>query len=162
MKLNYKIIDKGVSKKLKRYEKDLPDYLLTGIKRAVRVLDSDLQGSLYSGKYNIRQRHGQAGLAGSFDTKYLKSKNRVQAIYGSKLIYALIQEEGGTIKVTPRMAGFAWHKYVQTSETMWMAIALRKGQTIKIPAHWYLKKSFKGVKDRMGDVIQRTIKQEIK
>ena len=57
----------------------------------------------------------------------------------SDLAYAGIHNEGGEIKVTARMKRFFWHKYYETKDEFWKAMALMKvGKTIKIPRRQFL------------------------
>lgn len=160
--LKYNIIDKKLLKSLSHKIKNMSTAMMRGLSRAVTKMDSELTASLYSGKYGIKQRHGQAGLAGSFQARYLKLGDTIQAIYGSKLVYAMIQEKGGRIKVTSKMASFAWYKYRETNEPMWRAIALRVNRRIMIPSHFYFKNTYDKNRHKMSSLIMNSIKENIK
>lgn len=81
------------------------------------------------------------------------------------VIYAAIHEFGGVLhpRVTRKMRGFAWHKFKETGEPMWRAIALtRKARlTIKIPARPYMRPTFDEDKDRAVRAINKSIAEKI-
>lgn len=72
--------------------------------------------------------------------KSIKSRSDESSItFYSDLAYAGIHNEGGEIKVTARMKRFFWHKYYETKDEFWKAMALMKvGKTIKIPRRQFL------------------------
>ena len=72
--------------------------------------------------------------------KSIRSRSDESSItFYSDLAYAGIHNEGGEIKVTARMKRFFWHKYRETKDEFWKAMALMKvGKTIKIPRRQFL------------------------
>lgn len=72
--------------------------------------------------------------------KSIRSRSDESSItFYSDLAYAGIHNEGGEIKVTARMKRFFWHKYYETKDEFWKAMALMKeGKTIKIPRRQFL------------------------
>lgn len=72
--------------------------------------------------------------------KSIRSRSDDHSItFYSDLAYAGIHNEGGEIKVTARMKRFFWHKYYETKDEFWKAMALMKeGKTIKIPRRQFL------------------------
>lgn len=72
--------------------------------------------------------------------KSIRSRSDESSItFHSDLAYAGIHNEGGEIKVTARMKRFFWHKYYETKDEFWKAMALMKvGKTIKIPRRQFL------------------------
>lgn len=60
--------------------------------------------------------------------------------YGTKVPYALIQEEGGTIQPTEKMVKFFWAKYYSTKETYYRNLALRAkaGKSFRIKSRPFL------------------------
>lgn len=72
--------------------------------------------------------------------KSIRSRSDESSItFYSDLAYAGIHNEGGEIKVTARMKRFFWHKYYETKDEFWKAMALTKvGKTIKIPRRQFL------------------------
>lgn len=72
--------------------------------------------------------------------KSIRSRSDENSItFYSDLAYAGIHNEGGEIKVTARMKRFFWHKYYETKDEFWKAMALMKvGKTIKIPRRQFL------------------------
>lgn len=72
--------------------------------------------------------------------KSIRSRSDESSItFYSDLAYAGIHNEGGEIKVTARMKRFFWHKYHETKDEFWKAMALMKeGKTIKIPRRQFL------------------------
>lgn len=72
--------------------------------------------------------------------KSIRSRSDESCItFYSDLAYAGIHNEGGEIKVTARMKRFFWHKYYETKDEFWKAMALMKvGKTIKIPRRQFL------------------------
>ena len=72
--------------------------------------------------------------------KSIRSRSDDHSItFYSDLAYAGIHNEGGEIKVTARMKRFFWHKYHETKDEFWKAMALMKvGKTIKIPRRQFL------------------------
>lgn len=72
--------------------------------------------------------------------KSIRSRSDESSItFYSDLAYAGIPNEGGEIKVTARMKRFFWHKYYETKDEFWKAMALMKvGKTIKIPRRQFL------------------------
>lgn len=57
---------------------------------------------------------------------------------GSNLPYSRIQQEGGSITITPKMRKYFWAKFKETSNPKWKALALTKKDSITIPARKYL------------------------
>lgn len=51
--------------------------------------------------------------------------------------YGAVHEYGGTFTVTPLQRAFFWHKFAETGESMWRALAL--STTYTIPARPYLR-----------------------
>ena len=99
------------------------------------------------------------------------------------VIYAQIHNEGGTIGITPKMRGYAWHRYYeltgkgksgsnspktgkkgeQTVEApesdeakLWKGLALTKKQSITIP-----KRQFMGQSAELDDKIAAYIEREV-
>lgn len=72
--------------------------------------------------------------------KSIRSRSDESSItFYSDLAYAGIHNEGGEIKVTAKMKRFFWHKYYETKDEFWKAMALMKvGKTIKIPRRQFL------------------------
>lgn len=72
--------------------------------------------------------------------KSIRSRSDDHSItFYSDLAYAGIHNEGGEIKVTAKMKRFFWHKYYETKDEFWKAMALMKvGKTIKIPRRQFL------------------------
>lgn len=72
--------------------------------------------------------------------KSIRSRSDESSItFYSDLAYAGIHNEGGEIKLTARMKRFFWHKYYETKDEFWKAMALMKvGKTIKIPRRQFL------------------------
>lgn len=72
--------------------------------------------------------------------KSIRSRSDESSItFYSDLAYAGSHNEGGEIKVTARMKRFFWHKYYETKDEFWKAMALVKvGKTIKIPRRQFL------------------------
>lgn len=72
--------------------------------------------------------------------KSIRSRSDESSItFYSDLAYAGIHNEGGEIKVTAKMKRFFWHKYNETKDEFWKAMALMKvGKTIKIPRRQFL------------------------
>ena len=72
--------------------------------------------------------------------KSIRSRSDESSItFYRDLAYAGIHNEGGEIKVTARMKRFFWHKYYETKDEFWKAMALMKvGKTIKIPRRQFL------------------------
>ena len=52
-------------------------------------------------------------------------------------VYAAVHEYGGTFTVTPRQRAFFWHKWNETGDEMWKALAL--SVTYTIPPRPYLR-----------------------
>lgn len=83
---------------------------------------------------------------------------------GSKLDYARIHNEGGTvtqtIKITPKMRKFFWAMYYQNGkDEKWKAMALKKGsirRTVSIP-----QRKFLGRSRRMDALIEQHIRKSL-
>jgi phage gpG-like protein len=79
-------------------------------------------------------------LPNSLDNIY-EVREKTDAItlkFGTKVPYAAIHENGGTItqQRTPRQKAFFWAMFAKTGDTMWKAMALSKktSATLRIPA----------------------------
>lgn len=81
------------------------------------------------------------------------------------VVYAAIHEFGGVThpKVTPRMRGFAFHKFKETGDPMWLAIALTKKTrlTVRIKARPYLRPTFDEDSDKAEDAIEAEIDRRL-
>lgn len=135
--------------------------LREGLFSALRRLDREVVNALYTGKYGVKQRHGASGLVGSFSQVVMGGGQKQTGIYGSKLIYAKVQEEGKRIMVKSDMAKFAWYKYYSTGNVMWKAIALLKGKRIMIPSHYYLKNSLDRVRHSLAEIIRQKMLEKL-
>lgn len=123
----------------------------------VQFLRTEVDRNLARGTYKIKTKSG--GLRSSLATEVDVSGFNVEGKVGSKLIYARIQEEGGTINVTDKMRRFAWFKFKETGVMMWKAIAL--SQSVTIPAHWYLRNTLKENKGRVVKTFERRLLERL-
>lgn len=55
--------------------------------------------------------------------------------------YAQIHNEGGRIRITPRMRGFFWYQFRRTKDEFWKGLALTKKTHIDIPKRQYMGES---------------------
>ena len=82
---------------------------------------------------------------------------------GSNLIYAAIQEFGGTTKptVTDRMRKFAWAMFYTSGDEKWKRLALtRKNQLkIKIPERPYLRPALKDAMPTFSENISKILRR---
>ena len=153
--LDIKLKGKETFLQLKRKGLEFDKALVLGIRRAVLHVRSKLDKNLATGKFDIKTRTGRLRM--SLATRVYASGKNVIGEVGTNLIYAKIQETGGRINVTRRMAAFAWHKWYDTGNTMWKAIALRKGRQITIPAHWFIRQTQKEEEPKVLSIIDKTI-----
>lgn len=66
-----------------------------------------------------------------------------------RAVYAAVHEYGGTFTITPRQRAFFWHKWYETQDEMWKALAL--SVTYTIPARPYLRPAIDAY---IGDAVQ--------
>lgn len=89
---------------------------------------------------------GRAVLVGKGTARLKKSIRIIKvgkqhAVIGSELEYAQIHNEGGRIKVTPKMKRFFWAQYYKTKKAFWKNMALSKKKYIVIPQRKFLGES---------------------
>lgn len=101
-------------------------------------------------------------LRASITSKVTRDGNQIKMQIGSPLIYARIQEMGGTTRpnVTDRMRKFAWFMYFNTRDDKWKRMALtRKSRlVIKIPARPYLRPAIKDAMPSFQDNLKACIR----
>jgi len=158
--LKIRLKDKKTVLKMKGIEKATSENLRIAIRKGLEHYRSKTDKNIATGKFKIKTRTGR--LRSSLAVNVKSFSDKVTGKMGTNLVYAKIQEEGGKITVTNKMAAFAWHKWYDTGLMMWKAIALRKGRQITIPAHWYLRNTFKEEKKEVLRIIQRKILEPIK
>jgi phage gpG-like protein len=118
---------------------------------ALQLFDESFskQGQIMSGgsvkKWKVRGPHPQnrTGAALLIDKgvlrrelNYKTSANKV--ILSSNLPYSKLQNDGGTIPVTPKMRKFFWAMFKRTGDETWKWFALMKKNTITIAARPFL------------------------
>ena len=90
--------------------------------------------------------------------KWVISSEQVQVgVDSTKVPYAKIQNEGGTIKVTPKMKKFFWAQFYQTGDPFWKRMALMKKKEIDIP-----KRQWIGMTPDLQKAIFRAITVRVK
>jgi len=157
--LKIELKDKKTVLKMRGMEKATSENLRIAISRGLEHYQSKVDKNIASGKFGIKTR--KSGLRASLAVVVKSFGDKVTGKMGTNLVYAKIQEEGGRITVTRRMAAFAWHKWYDTGLIMWKAIALKKGRQITIPAHWYMRNTFKEEKKEVLRIIQCKILEPI-
>lgn len=121
--------------------------------------------NLTTGKFNIKTRTGR--LRNSITRDIKDTAEGAKGVVGTNLVYARIQELGGKINVSRKMARFAWAAYIMggRSQPHWKAIALSKGRQIKIPAHFYMENTLKqestGIVKKIEDTTVLDLIQKI-
>lgn len=95
------------------------------------------------------------------NTETRRDGNIISTFVGSDVIYARIQELGGTThpNLTDKMRKFAWAMFYKTKEEMWKRLALSKKDrlTIKIPARPYLRPSIEEAMPEFQGNIARVL-----
>ncbi len=95
------------------------------------------------------------------NTETKRSGSIVSTTIGSDVIYARIQELGGTThpNVTDRMRKFSWFMFMKTKDDKWKRMALTKKNrlTIKIPPRPYLSPAIKDAMPAFQDNIGRVL-----
>lgn len=88
----------------------------------------------------------------------IKSRSDERSItFYSDLVYAGIHNDGGEIKVTARMKKFFWHKFYETKNEFWRAMALMKeSKTIKIPRRQFIGMAPE-VEAEVRDIIEKNL-----
>jgi len=150
--INIIIKNKQTKLKFKRLADMDKSILFPAFKRALLYLEGAVDKNLATGKYGIKTRSGR--LRTSLDSRVRFRGKDIEGIVGTNLVYAAIQERGGRINVTSKMAAFAWHKWYETGLIMWKAIALMKGRQVVIPAHWYMRNTAKAERNRVSKIIK--------
>ena len=75
---------------------------------------------------------------GDFPSRIQTRKlNQFAVVIEVRAVYAAVHEYGGTFTITPRQRAFFWHKWAETEEPMWKALAL--SVTYTIPARPYMR-----------------------
>ena len=160
MQLSIELKDYNTIMRFKNLEARLNINLLNAIRKACRVVRDQIVRNLTTGKYNVKTDTGRLRASMTYDVRPI-SDGSVLGRVGTNVIYARIQESGGTTRptVTPRMARFAWAQYKETGLTMWKAIALKKGDrlNIKIPPHWYMRNTMREMKNRVKQIVMKGI-----
>lgn len=146
--------DQALNLKFDKLTKGFSKHLRQSIMRSLLYLEGRIDQNLRSGKFGIKSKGGGAGLAGSMESRVTGSGFNFKGIIEFKKIYARIQEEGGVINVSRRMAAFAWYKFSETGNVMWKAIALLKGRQVKIPAHFYAKLTLQAEQRKILQIIE--------
>lgn len=102
-------------------------------------------------------------LKARINTTTERAGNVIKTKVGSDLVYARIQEYGGTThpSVTDRMRKFAWFMFFKTNDDKWKRLALtnKSTLTIKIPARPYLRPAIKDAMPSFRDNIFRILKK---
>jgi len=129
--------------------------------RALAHLERMADTNLAKGIFGVKARSGAAGLRGGFVQKVVGKSGKITASLINKKIYAAIQERGGKINISEQMSKFAWFKFYETGLVMWKAIALKKGQQITIPAHFYMRGTLMKEKNRILELIQDGIIRDL-
>lgn len=111
---------------------------------ALLFLQDKVDKNLATGKFNIKTRTGM--LRASLETKVSGSGQKTVGILGTNLIYARIQEQGGDIY--PRTAKFL-HFFIGGKEIF--------TKHVRIPAHWYLRKTMQENKAWLNDFFAKNI-----
>lgn len=140
--------------KYSKLTKDFDKNVIKSVKRALLFLEGRIDKNLRQGKFGIKSREGGAGLAGSMESRVIGSGLSFVGRLEFKKVYARIQEKGGVINVSSRMAAFAWYKFSQTGRVMWKAIALLKGKQVRIPAHFFAKLTLQQEKKEILRIIK--------
>lgn len=80
---------------------------------------------------------------GNVDNLYslVVSNGNIKITYGTKVPYALIHEEGGTITSKGKMHKYFWAMYYKTKQNYYKNLAIRvsQGKSLKIPKRPFLK-----------------------
>ena len=157
MNIKFKFDDNDLIKHVDKAEEDMPNKLIRNLKLASIHLVDQVGISLTTGEYGVKTREGR--LKNSFDYKLFvrKNKGNVVSKVGSNLIYARIQNDGGKINVSTRMAKFAWWKFKETKQLMWKAIALKKGRQITIKKSEYFTKTVEEATPMIFSLLQKDL-----
>ena len=89
--------------------------------------------------------------------KFQATRNRVVVGVGSEIKYAAIQNNGGTIPITPKMRRYFWAMYKKTGAEYYKGLALTKKKHLDIP-----KRQFIGDSKAILVTIDRTVVRELK
>jgi phage gpG-like protein len=84
------------------------------------------------------------------------SRNRIVVGVSSDVKYASIHNEGGQIKITPKMRRYFWAMYIETKQEYWKGLALTKKEHIIIP-----QRQFIGDSEALFKSIDRMIVKEL-
>ncbi len=102
-------------------------------------------------------------LKSRINTETRQQGNVIETSVGSDVIYAAIQEEGGTThpNVTDRMRKFAWFMFFKTGDEKFKRMALTKKNqlTIKIPARPYIRPGIEDALPEYYDNISRVLQR---
>lgn len=89
--------------------------------------------------------------------KFRADRNKVIVGVAADVKYAAIQNDGGQIRITPKMRRYFWAMFKQTKEEYWRGLALTKKEFIVIPQRQFIGDSKALVKN-----VDRMIAKELK
>lgn len=157
---------KQTADKFEQFQKQLPRLVGT---TAVNHSRDNFKKQGYEGNKWKRRKEGSprnTGRAILVDTGTLKDSIRywivseaavLVGVDQSKVPYAQIHNEGGTIKITSKMRKFFWVMHNKTGEQFWKGLALTKKTHITIPKRQYL-----GVTKELDNQIKTAIEYYVK
>ena len=146
---------KGAILKLRNIDKVPAKKMARAMTLSLQHLRSAIDKNLAQGTFGIKTRTGM--LRASLAIRIEGKGDIIKGIVGTNLVYARIQEKGGKINVTRKMSGFAWHKWYDTGDVMWKAIALKKGRQITLKPKYYMEDTFKIEEKNLGRIFERQI-----